>query len=250
MLEWWPYRMEYLMESMRAEGRGEAASWEKCPTCAKEEPVIYSCVECFGSLLECQMCFLERHKRLPLHTKWNGEYFECTTLQALGLRIQLGHLKGECVNPERGSRSFTVLHTNRVHLVNIDFCRCDQHVSDRQQLLQSRWYPATVYYPKTCATIELLNQFHILMLAGKISHHEFYLSLERLTDNLEINTPNTRYKAFMRIVRQFRAERMLKRGGGGCTEDGIERTEAGQLAIVCPVCPQPGVNLPEGWEAA
>lgn len=54
----------------------------------------------------------------------------------------------------------------------------------------------------------------------------------------------------MRIVRQFRAERMLKRGGRGCTEDGIERTEAGQLAIACPACPQPGVNLPEGWEAA
>ncbi|KAF9492640.1 hypothetical protein BDN71DRAFT_1420467 [Pleurotus eryngii] len=198
------------------------------------------------------MCFLERHKRLPLHTvkKLNGEYFERTTLQALGLRIQLGHLKGECVNPERGPCSFTVLHTNRVHLVNIDFCRCDQHVSDRQQLLQSRWYPATVYYPKTCTTIELLNQFHILTLAGKISHHEFYLSLERLTDNLEINTPNTRYKAFMRIVHQFQAERMLKCGGRGCTEDGIECTEAGQLAIVCPVCPQPGVNLPEGWEAA
>ncbi|KAG5222176.1 hypothetical protein IMY05_C3416001100 [Salix suchowensis] len=172
MLEWWPYRMEYLMESMRAEGRGEAASWEKCPTQGEfSNSGIGKGLTLVGQ-------------------KWNGEYFECTTLQALGLRIQLGHLKGECVNPERGSRSFTVLHTNRVHLVNIDFCRCDQHVSDRQQLLQSRWYPATVYYPKTCATIELLNQFHILMLAGKISHHEFYLSLERLTDNLEINTPN------------------------------------------------------------
>lgn len=68
MLEWRPYRTEYLMESMRREGRGEAASWERCPTCGQEEPVIYSCVECFGGLLECQACFVNRHKRLPLHT--------------------------------------------------------------------------------------------------------------------------------------------------------------------------------------
>lgn len=126
--------------------------------------------------------------------RWNGECFERTTLRDLGLRIQLGHLDGECVNPERGPRLFTVLHTNGIHLVHVDFCHCDQCISDQQQLLRSRWYPATVHYPRTCATIELLNHFHVLALAGKISHHEFYLSLERLTDNLGIDAPNVRYK--------------------------------------------------------
>ncbi|KAF4580561.1 hypothetical protein EYR38_003160 [Pleurotus pulmonarius] len=85
---------------------------------------------------------------------------------------------------------------------------------------------------------------------ASISHHEFYLSLERLTDNLGIDAPNTRYKAFMCMVRQFRAERMFKRAGRGCIEDGIERTETGQLSLACPACPQPGVNIPEGWETA
>ncbi|KAG5221504.1 hypothetical protein IMY05_C4386000400 [Salix suchowensis] len=81
MLEWWPYRMEYLMESMRAEGRGRQLHGK--------------------SVRRAQRRSQNREGLTLVGQKWNGEYFECTTLQALGLRIQLGHLKGECVNPER-----------------------------------------------------------------------------------------------------------------------------------------------------
>lgn len=39
---------------------------------------------------------------------------------------------------------------------------------------------------------------------------------------------------------------MLKRSGG--THTGTDKTMP--LAILCPACPQPGINLPEGWEQA
>ena len=29
---------------------------------------------------------------------------------------------------------------------------------------------------------------------------------------------------------------------------GIQGTKAGELTLLCPVCPQPGINLPPGWE--
>lgn len=29
---------------------------------------------------------------------------------------------------------------------------------------------------------------------------------------------------------------------------GVEATKPGELALVCPACPQPGRNLPDGWE--
>lgn len=52
----------------------------------------------------------------------------------------------------------------------------------------------------------------------------------------------------MRIVRQFRHVKMMKRAGRGNVENGVKTTSAGELAIICPACPIPEINLPEGWE--
>lgn len=41
---------------------------------------------------------------------------------------------------------------------------------------------------------------------------------------------------------------MCKRGGRGHEEGGVTATGQGELAVECPACPQPGKNLPEGWE--
>jgi hypothetical protein len=42
---------------------------------------------------------------------------------------------------------------------------------------------------------------------------------------------------------------MLKRAGRAHDPRGVVATSAGQLAVICPACPQPGWNLPDGWEA-
>ena len=60
---------------------------------------------------------------------------------------------------------------------------------NRQQLIRSEWFPATVHYPQTCATFRLLELFHVVTLTGKLSAHEFYKSLEYLTDNTELAIP-------------------------------------------------------------
>lgn len=52
------------------------------------------------------------------------------------------------------------------------------------------------------------------------------------------------------MVRQFRTERMFKRGGRGSVEGKMADTAEGALALACPACPRPGVNLPDGWQAA
>ncbi|KAJ6524090.1 hypothetical protein DFH09DRAFT_1250860 [Mycena vulgaris] len=41
---------------------------------------------------------------------------------------------------------------------------------------------------------------------------------------------------------------MVKRGGRGHAEDGVEGTKPGELAMLCPCCPRPGRNIPDGWE--
>jgi Kyakuja-Dileera-Zisupton transposase len=42
---------------------------------------------------------------------------------------------------------------------------------------------------------------------------------------------------------------MLKRAGRGHDPNGVEATTKGECAVICPACPQPGKNLPDGWES-
>lgn len=52
----------------------------------------------------------------------------------------------------------------------------------------------------------------------------------------------------MRIVREWRHVRLLKRMGRGHSETGVKGTKEGECAVLCPACPQPGMNLPENWQ--
>ncbi|KAJ7896110.1 hypothetical protein B0H14DRAFT_2198637, partial [Mycena olivaceomarginata] len=48
-----------------------------------------------------------------------------SSLHALGLRVQLGHLPGtRCSEPIQLHKSFTVLHINGIHHVMVDACDC------------------------------------------------------------------------------------------------------------------------------
>ena len=57
----------------------------------------------------------------------------------------------------------------------------------------------------------------------------------------------TRYKSLMRMIREFRHLKLLKRHGRGNIKDGLISTGRGDLATICPACPIPGINLPENW---
>lgn len=59
-----------------------------------------------------------------------------------------------------------------------------------------------------------------------------------------------RYEAFLRMVREWRHLKMLKRTGRGHGPDGVEGTGEGECAVLCPACPQPGKNLPDDWQDA
>ena len=71
-----------------------------------------------------------------------------------------------------------------------------------------------------------------------------------LTTNTGLNVPKSRYKALFRMTMQWRHLKLLKRGGRAHDPDGIKATKPGELAVLCPSCPRPGINLPDGWENA
>jgi hypothetical protein len=59
-----------------------------------------------------------------------------------------------------------------------------------------------------------------------------------------------RYQEFLRMTHQWMHLQLVKRAGRGhnLCEDRINATQAGECALLCPACPQPGKNLPPGWE--
>ncbi|KAG1721861.1 uncharacterized protein EDB91DRAFT_1210239 [Suillus paluster] len=52
----------------------------------------------------------------------------------------------------------------------------------------------------------------------------------------------------MRMVRQWHNLKQLGRAGRGHDPAGVDATGEGELAVLCPACPQPGKNLPPDWE--
>lgn len=52
----------------------------------------------------------------------------------------------------------------------------------------------------------------------------------------------------MRMIRQWQHLKMLKRAARGHFLSGVGGTLPGELAVICPACPHPNINLPQNWE--
>ncbi|KAG2103746.1 uncharacterized protein F5147DRAFT_746673 [Suillus discolor] len=200
--------------------------------------------------LYCGKCSLANHARSPTHRiqKWNSVFFEVSSLKTLGLQVQLGHSIGQpCILPQWAfNDNFVLIDTNRIHEIGLDFCGCETSERYIKQLLRHGWFPSTSTDPRTASTFRLLHYYQILSFESKASAYEFYHSLVRLTDN----TGMDRYDRFMQMVREWRHLTMLKRFGRGHDPSGIDGTLQGECVVLCPVCPQPGNNLPDGWQTA
>ncbi|KAJ7164569.1 hypothetical protein C8R43DRAFT_1122450 [Mycena crocata] len=252
---WRARRNEYGAALLWRDGFGNTNP-SLCRSC-KDPHVVpsFRCKNCFGDELMCSGCCVDRHVHNPLHRieRWNGCFFESSSLQELGLRVQLGHPPGEqCSTPHALNENFTVLHCNSFHHVAVDICDCEHAALAGEpeiQLLRAGWYPATEDKPKTCATFEVLDQFLMSTWQAKTTMYDFYAMLEKLTDNTGIKPP-PRYHAWLRMCREWRHLMMLKRAGIFFTPDGAWTTKAGALAVLCPCCPRPGENIPENWEEA
>ncbi|KAF8134146.1 hypothetical protein K438DRAFT_1640975, partial [Mycena galopus ATCC 62051] len=218
-----------------------------------DDPQIFRCKTCFGDEVLCADCMVGCHLRVPLHMieRWNGQFFEGSSLKALGLRVQLGHPPGQrCSEPYPLHMHFVVLHTNGIHIMAVDACDCEgrsQAGAFEEQLQRAGWFPTTDDKPRTCATNEVLDHFLLQTYQAKTTMYDFYSVLKKMTNNTGVKPPN-RYQAFLRMVREYSHLLMLKRAGRGHAKSGVMGTTQGELVVRCPCCPQPGVNLSDDWE--
>ncbi|KAJ7129684.1 hypothetical protein C8R44DRAFT_872918 [Mycena epipterygia] len=230
---------EYLDEMLHLEGRGSKDAYIKCAKCGEADP-LYHCAQqlCHGVWMFCAKCTVENHMQLPTHwiERWNGTYFERKSLNTdLGLKIQLGHPPGIwCPTATEAHQKFVVIDVTGIHTV--------------AQLMRVQWWPATVADPQTCTTFAVVRLFQLLNCLGKVTGYDFLRSLELLTNNDGLDPPPVRQRSFMYIVRQYRMMLMMKRAGRGHSDTGVHGTAQGELILKCRACPQPGINLPEGWD--
>ncbi|KAG1887643.1 hypothetical protein F4604DRAFT_1674832 [Suillus subluteus] len=178
---------------------------------------------------------LEGHGDLA-QTCWNGISFQTTMLKALGVRFQLGHPIGvQCVNPiPTFNDDLVILDYNGVHEVGLNFCGCESAQPHITQLLRVHLFPTTTLDPKSAATF--------------LSAWEFYNTVARLTDNTGTHVLKDRYASLLRMIHEWRFVMQMKRCAQGHHPGGIQATEAGACAVLCPACPHPSRNLLVGWE--
>ncbi|KAF8868784.1 hypothetical protein BD779DRAFT_1480813 [Infundibulicybe gibba] len=175
--------------------------------------------------------------------EWKNGYFQVISLCKIGMRYQLGHPPGEvCPFAIPGHADFVVIASNGIHLIKINFCGCAQAPAKHNQLLEIE--------PQTVATTDLLRMFHIVNLQARTPPTDFYLALEQMTDGYGLQKLPDRLSQWMLMLREWRHIKMVKRAGRGFDMAGIKATKQGELAIPCRACPQPGINLPTGWETS
>ena len=155
-----------------------------------------------------------------------------------------------CESPVPCHAALLVIHTNGIHEVAIQYCGCSRAIAPHIQLLRRGFYPASQQIVKTCATFTLLDLLHKLALTSKASTYDFYRVLEKLSNNTGISVPKNRYRQLFRMIMQWRHLKLLKWGGHAHDPAGAAATRPGELALLCPSCPHPGINLPENWENA
>ncbi|KZT31986.1 hypothetical protein SISSUDRAFT_994515, partial [Sistotremastrum suecicum HHB10207 ss-3] len=260
---WLHCRDKYLDEFLRHDAYGRPSPLPcQCPNCpdlavenAQERSLgLYCCLDCFQPLRSCETCIVREHRHAPLHRiqKWSDTHWSHCTLQELGLVVRLGHPDSTpCAVPHPYETPITVLHTNGFHQVNIVFCGCATEADDllkRHQLLRARWFPATLEKPQTAFTFDVLELFHQITSVSGYSAHQYHSALQNLTDNSGTRHVPKRYDDLGHCTRYYRHLQMLKRSGRAHDPAGVSATPNGAMALQCPACPHPEINLPPDWQ--
>ncbi|KAK0482876.1 hypothetical protein EDD18DRAFT_1084606 [Armillaria luteobubalina] len=188
---------DYIAESLRREGHGDAILQSHCAALGCEDTdCTFHCITCRDGRLFCHSCIVSLHVACLTHViqHWNSNYFDKVPLCELGLQYQVGHLASEvCPYPRAAfGNCFTIIDTNGIHDVALNFCSCMQKRSFALQLHGSWLFPAMDTEPHTAVTTATLEQFRMLTFIGKISAYEYYHSLVCLMNNTGVMAPSVR----------------------------------------------------------
>ncbi|EJF55967.1 hypothetical protein DICSQDRAFT_150671 [Dichomitus squalens LYAD-421 SS1] len=143
----------------------------------------------------------------------------------------------------------TIVHDHGIHEYPVRFCPCldpetDEPVPEPIQLIHFGLWPGTWKRPESAYTISGLRDHQLLGLQAQMSTHDYFEYLRRTTDMVCPEDVPDRYRELMTAAREFMFTRATKRADVEPTQE----LEPGVLAIRCPACPQPGINMDPKYE--
>lgn len=141
-----------------------------------------------------------------------------------------------------------VVHTNGLHDIAMVSCHCQGDEELPLDLFAAQLLPASFKRIRTLFTAQVLDKFRLSNLELKASAYQFYQLLRRLTRPMAPSEVPDLYREFRRMSRIWRWMKKLKWAGYSGTNKKVQEVGRGDLAIFCPACPQPGINLPENWK--
>jgi CxC2 like cysteine cluster associated with KDZ transposases len=141
-----------------------------------------------------------------------------------------------------------VVHSNGLHHIAMVSCHCQGDDILPLDLIAGQLLPASFKRIRTLFTAQVLDLYRLCNLELKSSAYQFYQLMRRLTLPMApAEVPNL-YREFRRMSRIWRWMKKLKWAGYAGSTKKVEEVGAGDLAIYCPACPQPGVNIPDNWK--
>ncbi|KAG1795013.1 uncharacterized protein HD556DRAFT_1365543 [Suillus plorans] len=133
-----------------------------------------------------------------------------------------------------------IVDKSGVHRLEVRCCDCPNAMSLDIQMFRHRFFPASFNQPKTVFTFRVLNDFLLDSLECGTSAMNYYSKLRRMTSSMFPHLVLDRYRELMRVARQWRQLKTMKWHGFGHHSD---NPSTGELALFCPTCPQPGINV-------
>ncbi|KAJ8474039.1 hypothetical protein ONZ51_g7481 [Trametes cubensis] len=227
-----------------------------CNTAPCDKPIlatepVYRCFDCYHAPIVCKECVVAAHTTNPLHRieEWQPtlSFWQRRPLHDLGLVIWLGHGGNRCYSSP-GPRKITVVHEHGIHTADIAFCNCELGadslpVPEPLQLIKFGLFPGSWQYPQTAYTINGLRNYHLLSVQSPVTGLDFIAYLRRLTDNVQPDESKDRYQELNTAMREFSFLRNARRAG----QEPTSGLAPGSLTLSCPACPQPQINMTDGW---
>ncbi|KAJ3978599.1 hypothetical protein F5890DRAFT_1560042 [Lentinula detonsa] len=235
----------------------EADSRIGTPCCCGSAPREVRCESCEHSVPFCRSCWVEAHRHTTSHWAqvWDSErgFFVrhdiSTVLNNKTFGIPLGHEGSDCPNSSN-PLLMTLVRVNGVHATRVAFCGCASRVSKWRQLFDANLFPATCTDPQSAFSFDVLNDWHLSTLQGKTSAYDFVRKLRRLSDNVFTGNVPDPIKQFMFVARIWTLLKAEKRSGkaylGGMNILNPSRPKD-TVQVLCPICPEAGVNVPPQW---
>lgn len=141
-----------------------------------------------------------------------------------------------------------VVHVNAIHHLAMVSCECRGNGTLPLDLMARRMAPASFDRIRTLFSGQLLDYFRLCNLELKASAYQFYQLLRRMTLPTAPAEVVNLYNEFRRMTRLWRWMKKLKWSGFGHHKRDPNNVANGELAVYCPACPQPGVNIPPNWK--